>query len=137
MKYHNGSTAYLGDVITIPRAGLSERGRVVMLGDSRARIGVDLRVILDKSQRTERYSSADFLAHAGIPVWIDDKHASAHNKVMVIDGRCLVTGSFNFTKAAEEKSAENLLVINDTGLTAKYASNWQTHLAHSEPYSGR
>lgn len=40
----------------------------------------------------------------------------AHNKVMVIDGRTVITGSFNFTKAAEESNAENLLVIDDADL---------------------
>jgi phosphatidylserine/phosphatidylglycerophosphate/cardiolipin synthase-like enzyme len=34
---------------------------------------VKVQVILDKSQRTEKYSSADFFAHAGIKVQIDDK----------------------------------------------------------------
>ncbi|PZP11759.1 MAG: phospholipase D family protein, partial [Sphingomonas hengshuiensis] len=51
---------------------------------SAKRRGVDVRVILDKSQRTEKYSGADFLAHGGVPVLIDAKHAIAHNKVMVI-----------------------------------------------------
>jgi hypothetical protein len=46
---------------------------------------LNTKVILDKSQRTERYSSADFLAHAGITVLIDDKHKIAHNKIMIID----------------------------------------------------
>src|SRR5258708_3530135 len=64
--------------------------------------GVKIMVILDKSQRTEKYSSADFVAHAGIETFIDAKHAIAHNKVMVIDGYKVITGSFNFTKAAEE-----------------------------------
>ena len=54
--------------------------------------GVDVRVILDKSQRTEKYSSADFVAHAGILTLIDAKHAIAHNKVMVIDGETVLTG---------------------------------------------
>ena len=48
--------------------------------------GVKIEVILDKSQRTEKYSSADFVLHAGIPTLIDAKHAIAHNKIMVIDG---------------------------------------------------
>jgi phosphatidylserine/phosphatidylglycerophosphate/cardiolipin synthase-like enzyme len=63
--------------------------------------GVNVQVILDKSQRTEKYSSADFVARAGIPTFIDAKHAIAHNKIMVIDGYEILTGSFNFTKAAE------------------------------------
>jgi phosphatidylserine/phosphatidylglycerophosphate/cardiolipin synthase-like enzyme len=44
--------------------------------------GVRVAVILDKSQRTEKYSSADFVQHAGIPTSIDAKHAIAHNKIM-------------------------------------------------------
>jgi phosphatidylserine/phosphatidylglycerophosphate/cardiolipin synthase-like enzyme len=68
--------------------------------------GVDIKVILDKSQRTEKYSSADFVQHAGIPIWIDAKHAIAHNKIMILDGETILTGSFNFTTAAEEHNAE-------------------------------
>ena len=99
--------------------------------------GVDVRVILDKSQRTAKYSSADFVAHAGIPCFIDGQHSIAHNKVMVIDGATVLTGSFNFTKAAEEHNAENLLTIRDTAVAEKYAANWQAHLEHSEKYEGR
>jgi phosphatidylserine/phosphatidylglycerophosphate/cardiolipin synthase-like enzyme len=99
--------------------------------------GVKVQVILDKSQRTENYSEADFLLDSDIPTWIDAQHAIAHNKVMVIDGQTLITGSFNFTTAAEEHNAENMLVIRDEGLAARYAENWQAHLAHSEPYGGR
>jgi phosphatidylserine/phosphatidylglycerophosphate/cardiolipin synthase-like enzyme len=99
--------------------------------------GVQVRVILDKSQRTEKYSSADFVAHAGIPCFIDAKHAIAHNKIMVIDGSTVITGSFNFTTAAEKHNAENLLVIQDSALAGKYLANWQAHEKHSEPYPGR
>lgn len=99
--------------------------------------GVDVRVILDKGQRTRKYSSADFLAHAGITTLIDARHAIAHNKVMVIDGRVVITGSFNFSKAAEERNAENLLVIRDRPLAAKYTANWRAHAEHSEAYKGR
>ena len=99
--------------------------------------GVDVRVILDKSQRTEKYSEADFLHNMGIPTWIDAKHAIAHNKVMVLDGQTVITGSFNFTKAAEENNAENMLVIRDRAIADKYTSKWDVHLEHSEPYTGR
>src|SRR5208337_1708583 len=60
----------------------------------------------------------------GIGVRIDAKHAIAHNKIMVIDGQTVITGSFNFTKAAEEANAENLLVIRDGGIAVKYSANW-------------
>jgi phosphatidylserine/phosphatidylglycerophosphate/cardiolipin synthase-like enzyme len=99
--------------------------------------GVKVQVILDKSQKTEKYSDADFLVNVGIPVQIDAKHAIAHNKVIVIDGATVITGSFNFTKAAEEHNAENLLVIRSPELAAKYAANWKAHADHSDPYAGR
>jgi phosphatidylserine/phosphatidylglycerophosphate/cardiolipin synthase-like enzyme len=96
--------------------------------------GVKIEVILDKSQRTEKYSEADFLHNVGIPVKIDARHQIAHNKVMVVDDGVVITGSFNFTKAAEENNAENLLVIRDKALAAKYAANWKLHAEHSESY---
>jgi phosphatidylserine/phosphatidylglycerophosphate/cardiolipin synthase-like enzyme len=101
------------------------------------RRGVRVQVILDKSQKTERYSSADFLANAGIKPMIDSKHSIAHNKIMILDGQTILTGSFNFTKAAEESNAENLLVIRDAPLAAKYKANWETHSAHSQLYLGK
>ena len=96
--------------------------------------GVKVQVILDKSQRTERTAATKILQDGGIPTFVDEIHGLAHNKVMVIDGRIVITGSFNFTKAAEESKADNLLVIRDADLATKYAKNWQEHLEHSVPY---
>jgi phosphatidylserine/phosphatidylglycerophosphate/cardiolipin synthase-like enzyme len=88
--------------------------------------------------RSEKYSSADFVAHAGIPVYIDSKHAIAHNKIMIIDRTTVITGSFNFTKSAEEKNAENLLILKgNKSLVEKYIENFEMHKEHSEEYVGR
>jgi phosphatidylserine/phosphatidylglycerophosphate/cardiolipin synthase-like enzyme len=95
-----------------------------------------VQVILDNSKQTERYSVATFLCNAGIPVYIDRAHAIAHNKVMVIDGNTVVTGSFNFTKAAEEGNAENMLIIQSKELAKHYTANWERCRAHSEPMLG-
>ena len=99
--------------------------------------GVDVQVILDRKETGSKYSSADFVAHAGISTLIDGKHAIAHNKVMIIDGVAVITGSFNFTTAAERQNAENLLVIHDRALAARYTENWRDHAAHSTHYAGR
>jgi len=99
--------------------------------------GVDVQVILDRKETGSKYSSADFVAHAGITTLIDGRHAIAHNKVMIIDGVAVITGSFNFTTAAERQNAENLLVIHDPTLAARYTENWRDHAAHSTHYSGR
>jgi phosphatidylserine/phosphatidylglycerophosphate/cardiolipin synthase-like enzyme len=56
---------------------------------------------------------------------------------MIIDGETVITGSFNFTKAAQEKNAENVLIIRDQALAAQYTKNWRVHAQHSQPYVGR
>jgi len=96
--------------------------------------GVKVEAILDKSQGKEKYTAATFLANAGIPTFIDDKHAIAHNKIMIIDRETVITGSFNFTKAAEEKNAENLLIMRNKDLVKIYMENWEKHKEHSEKY---
>jgi phosphatidylserine/phosphatidylglycerophosphate/cardiolipin synthase-like enzyme len=95
------------------------------------RRGLDVRVILDKSNLHEGYSAATFLQHEGVPLLIDSMHAIAHNKIMILDGETVITGSFNFTKSAETRNAENLVVIHDPVLAARYLQNWNVHAAHS------
>lgn len=96
------------------------------------RRGVDVQVILDKSQRSQKYSSYTFFKNLNIPVFIDAKHAIAHNKIIIIDRQTVITGSYNFTKAAEEKNAENLLIIRSQEFARTYIKNWQQHREHSE-----
>lgn len=98
---------------------------------------VKVEIILDKSQRTQKYSSATFFANNGIPVKIDAAHAIAHNKIMIIDGEIVITESFNFTKSAEESNAENLLVIHDKKLAERFTRNWIEHERHLEVYVGK
>jgi phosphatidylserine/phosphatidylglycerophosphate/cardiolipin synthase-like enzyme len=99
--------------------------------------GIRIEAILDKSQKKAQYTSATFLANMRVPTFIDDKHAIAHNKVMIIDKTTVITGSFNFTKAAEENNAENLLIIKSKELANIYIENWMKHKDHSELYQPR
>jgi len=99
--------------------------------------GVHVEMILDRSNRSDRYGAGDFTAHMGIPTYIDAEHQIAHNKIMIIDKNVVITGSFNFTRAAEEKNAENLLIIRSKELAKVYIDNWNDHRRHSEGYEGR
>jgi phosphatidylserine/phosphatidylglycerophosphate/cardiolipin synthase-like enzyme len=95
--------------------------------------GVKVSVILDKSNVKGRYSGATYLKNHGITPLIDRRVAIAHNKVMVIDGRDVISGSFNFTKAAQEKNAENVLFIrNDPALARAYSDNWKKRASVSD-----
>jgi phosphatidylserine/phosphatidylglycerophosphate/cardiolipin synthase-like enzyme len=99
--------------------------------------GVHVETILDKSNKSKKYSAADFTHNMGIPTFIDAEHAIAHNKIMVIDKETVITGSFNFTKAAEERNAENVLILKNKELAKIYIDNWKKHRSHSEEYRGR
>jgi phosphatidylserine/phosphatidylglycerophosphate/cardiolipin synthase-like enzyme len=99
--------------------------------------GVDVQLIADREQasRMERNRVAE-IAGGGVPTFLDGEHQSAHNKVMVIDNgtanATVITGSYNFTNAAQFKNAENLLIIRGNKvLTDAYARNWQRHRPHS------
>lgn len=97
--------------------------------------GIDVRVLADARQHADTPSSLlHRLSQAGIPVWLEQRYRHAHNKVMVIDARLpgsvVVTGSYNFTWAAQHRNAENLLIIRgDPLLAGRYAANWQRHQA--------
>lgn len=116
--------AYLLTSPPIAKALMEAKGR-----------GVDVRAILDKSQRSERYTSATFIKNAGIPVVIDEQPAIAHSKVMIFDQRSVLTGSFNFTRAAQERNSENLIIIRgDENVVRAYTENWTDRWEASVPY---
>jgi phosphatidylserine/phosphatidylglycerophosphate/cardiolipin synthase-like enzyme len=96
--------------------------------------GVDVEIILDKSNQQETYTELAHLIDAGMAPHIDAQHAIAHNKIMIVDRRTLITGSFNFTHQAEIENAENLLIIKgNPGLVHSYYENFQAHKSHSQP----
>ena len=102
--------------------------------------GADVQIIADAEQmeRTE-HSKVSTVAAGGVPVFVDSQHASAHNKVMVIDADSakpvVITGSFNFTHSAQFKNAENVVIFRgNRELTAAYLKNWKQHREHAHPY---
>lgn len=101
--------------------------------------GLDVQMIADP-QQMERVPSSKtaWLAEQGVPVWLDAEHAAAHNKVILIDlgtpEVAVITGSFNFSLAAQYRNAENLLILRgNPTLADAYAANWRRHKIHSFP----
>jgi len=95
--------------------------------------GVDVKVVLDKSQLREQHSVLTSLQIQNIPTRINSKYAIMHNKFMILDNNTLQTGSFNYTKAAEFRNAENILVISqDFRIISQYFKQWQRLWDESE-----
>jgi phosphatidylserine/phosphatidylglycerophosphate/cardiolipin synthase-like enzyme len=96
--------------------------------------GVKVSVVLDHSNEKEPHTDLPTLLEHGLAPLIDAHHAIAHNKVMVIDGRTVITGSFNFTNQAEHENAENLLVLRGFPELAKqFHDNFHEHHGHARP----
>jgi len=97
--------------------------------------GAKVEIIFDKEdQKDQNYRAAKSFSKSGIIVHLDGSHTIAHNKVIIIDRETVITGSFNFTNAAETKNAENVLVVKSKALAGLYAENWYTHLKHSSKF---
>ena len=98
--------------------------------------GVNVQVILDKSQITAKKSQLPLLLENNISVSIDSVSGIAHNKIMIIDNLYVLTGSFNFTNAADSRNAENVLLIKDSELARMYKENWEKRAILSRAYTG-
>lgn len=117
--------------------------------------GVDVQVILDKSndragqdtrfpahldnpdaalRLRSRYSGATYMANAGVPVWIDDATGIAHNKLIVIDRRLVIGGSYNYTLSAERRNAENVTFIDSAEVAEWFRANWLSGREASRPF---
>jgi phosphatidylserine/phosphatidylglycerophosphate/cardiolipin synthase-like enzyme len=86
--------------------------------------GVDTRVLYDSSASKDKHSLIPSLIKKGIPCLIDKVSGLAHNKIMVIDHRTVITGSYNWTKAARDRNSENVLLIRNADLAKEYESQW-------------
>jgi phosphatidylserine/phosphatidylglycerophosphate/cardiolipin synthase-like enzyme len=94
--------------------------------------GVRVVVIID-ADKADKKSETHFLAKRNIDLFVDSNHEKAHSKIILIDGRVILTGSFNFNdEEKDEDRADNLLLIQDKPrLMAAYRRNFEQHLAHS------
>lgn len=95
--------------------------------------GAKVIVVLDKSNAHNPFAME--LVRSKAEVMIDTHHAIAHNKVVIVDGVAVETGSFNFTRAAEKSNAENCLILRDPAIALEYRKQFMLHRAHSTTLS--
>jgi phospholipase D len=103
--------------------GITSNEIVDQLIDAHAR-GVKVRVLLDKSNLSDKYSKMQQMIDIGIDVSIDKVSGIAHNKVIILDKSKVITGSFNFTKSADTRNTENVIIVNDKEVANSYLQNW-------------
>ena len=109
--------------------------RIVAAVIAAHRRGINVEVIVDKITARQRGEGVDAVAAAGIPTFVDRMPRIAHNKVMVIDGETVLTGSFNWSVSAERYNAENLLAVRSAALAGYYTANFDRRRAASVSYA--
>lgn len=98
---------------------------------------IDVKILADQEQfeKGAAFVLRD-LKLAGVQIKLDGAHAAAHNKIMLIDSNAaktkVISGSFNFTQAAQKYNAENVAVFHDDKtLATAYDENWKLHWQHA------
>ncbi|WP_322493980.1 phospholipase D-like domain-containing protein [Chloroflexus sp.] len=92
---------------------------------ARQQAGVPVRGVFER--RNVGGTGSDFgrLRDGGVEVLEDGNCYTMHHKVIIIDGRIVITGSYNFTARAERTNDENLLIIDDPKLAAEYLAEFE------------
>ena len=98
------------------------------------RRGVDVQLVLDRSNQRFRGGVSESVVTAGIPVFVDWQPAIAHSKVMIIDRHLVIGGSFNYSASANKRNAENVTFINSPEVARWFLANWLARWAVSQPW---
>ena len=86
---------------------------------------VDLRGIFERRSALASWSQLPLLYCAGANMRRDGNYFYLHHKVIIIDERVVITGSFNFSKSATRSNDENLLIIRDETIAGLYMDEWR------------
>ncbi len=88
--------------------------------------GVEVAGVFEASQvRSNMGSEFERLAQAGLAVRLDGNPDNMHHKVIVIDEEIVITGSYNFSRSAEESNDENLLILHNASIAAQYLAEFE------------
>ena len=118
--------AKAGSTIHVALYSLTHPDLVAALIEAKGR-GVEVALRLDwgQTQRDKQQRQAiQRLRSAGVSVEVSARSRRLHNKFAVIDGRRILTGSFNWTKSAEDRNQENVLILDCADLARLYEQEW-------------
>ena len=106
------------DSIYFMTYALTDEQIASMLVQQSARL--DVMGIMEWQRRNNKGNKMGYLQQQGVAVQGDDNPAIMHHKVFIIDKKTVVTGSYNPTKNGNERNNENMVVIQDKKIAARY-----------------
>jgi len=107
--------------------------RIVRRIEEAHKRGVKIRLISDNDKSEDLGADVERLDAFGIPTVLDVTDAHMHHKFAIADGRRLLTGSYNWTRAACTENDENIVITNDPALTRQFVDEFQRLWEYLEP----
>lgn len=92
---------------------------------ARQRAGVTVRGVMENRNAEGTGSEYGRLRQNGAAVFTDGNCYTMHHKVIIVDERVVIAGSYNFTGRAEEINDENLLIIDDPLIAQAYHEEFE------------
>ncbi|GAB4538791.1 MAG: phospholipase D-like domain-containing protein [Anaerolineales bacterium] len=108
----------------------NEVGAVVL---QKAEEGLSVRGVMEEEQvKSNIGTEYDAFKQAGLNVRIDGNAGQMHHKVIIIDERVVVFGSYNFTNSAETRNDENMVIIDNAEIASYFVGEFQTVYAQGK-----
>lgn len=83
--------------------------------------GVNVTGVMEEEQALNNDGSEyEPFLQAALDIRLDGNDGQMHHKVIIIDEKIVITGSYNFSRNAAEINDENVIIIHSTGIAAKY-----------------
>lgn len=94
--------------------------------------GVQVIAVVDLEQSASAGADYQYLLDNGIEIYTDGNVFKQHHKVFIIDESIVVLGSYNFSRSAEERNDENLLIIYSPTFGAEFLVEFEKILAEAQ-----
>ena len=107
----------------------NELGEIVR---TQANAGLDIKGVMDREQVASNTGTEyDPFKQAGLDVRIDGIDGQMHHKVFIVDEKIVVIGSYNFSRAAEERNDENIVIVYDVNIAEFFVEEFQRVYANA------
>lgn len=107
----------------------NELGAIVR---EKAEAGLDVKGVMDEEQiKSNQGTEFDPFRQAGLDVLIDGIDGQMHHKIFIVDGKIVALGSYNFSRAAEERNDENVVVVYDERIAEFFMQEFERVYDHA------
>ena len=111
---------------------VSQRSTLTDAMVTKVKAGLPVRGVFESQNAGGSGAAFNRLRQGGVDVLEDGNCYILHHKVIIIDARTVITGSYNFTSSAEQDNDENLVIVDDPNLARAYLDEFDRVYAQAQ-----